>query len=114
MMRSTPKTALPRLPLLSKRNNRNEEKAEAAMQRIIAAAVTLNGLTISKPQPARHYQILAAMPAAMARRIRPSDQGFLTDDGEFVGRETALQIASDAKQLLKPTTHRELFSEDLW
>lgn len=83
-------------------------------ERIVAAAVTVNGLVISKPRPARHYQILNAMPSKIARSVKPSDQGFLTDRGEFVGREAALAIATEAKQLLKPTSHRELFSEDLW
>lgn len=82
--------------------------------RIVAAAVHVNGVTISIPAPARHFHILAKLPAKMARNVRPSDQGFLTDTGEFVGRETGLQIATEAKQLLKPTHHRELFSEDLW
>lgn len=84
------------------------------MPRIVAAAVISNGLIISKPSPARHANILAAMPPRMARSVRPSGQGFLTDGGQFVGRADALAIAIEAGQLLRPTPHRELFSEDLW
>lgn len=82
--------------------------------RIVAAAVKSNGLTISLPRPARHYQILAKMPARMATAVKPSEQGFVTDGGEFVGRVEAKSIARAAGQLLKETPQPELFSEDLW
>jgi hypothetical protein len=81
---------------------------------IVAVAMRVNGLIVSQPAPSRHFNIMNALPAKMARAIRPSDQGFLTDTGHYVGREDALQIAKAAGQLLKPTAHRELFSEDLW
>jgi hypothetical protein len=54
------------------------------------------------------------MPERMARKVRPSEQGFLLDDGRFVGRTDALIVAASSGQLLKPTQHAELFSEDLW
>ena len=82
--------------------------------RIVAAAVKCNGLTISLPAPARHYQILAKMPARMATAVKPSEQGFLTDGGDFIGREDAKTVAREAGQLLKEAPQRELFSEDLW
>ena len=82
--------------------------------RIVAAAVKVNGLTISLPRPARHYQILAAMPAKMAAAVRPSEQGFLTDTGTFLGREQALDVARYMKQLKAETNKPELYSEDLW
>lgn len=81
---------------------------------IVAVAVRANGLIISMPAPARHFNIMKSMPAKMARSVLPSDQGFVTDTGHYVGREDALRIATAAGQLLKPTAHRELFSEDLW
>lgn len=89
------------------------------MARIIAAAVQVNGVTLSLPPPARHYHIVNTLcetvgDAAATRYARPQDQGFLTDAAAFVGREEALRIARDAGQLLKETPHRELFSEDLW
>lgn len=82
--------------------------------KIVAAAIRANGLILSKPAPARHYHILAAMPAKMARAVLPADQGFVTSEGDFLGREAALAVARDAGQLKGATTHRELFSEDLW
>ena len=82
--------------------------------RIVSVAIKANGLIMSMPKPARHHHVIAAMPARMARAVLPSDQGFLTNKGEFVGREDGLKMATDAGQLLKPTSHDELFSEDLW
>lgn len=82
--------------------------------RIVAAAIRCNGLTFTMPRPARHFNIMAAMPSKIASRVKPSEQGFLTDDGQFVGREEAKAIASAAGQLLNETPHAELFSEDLW
>lgn len=82
--------------------------------RIVAAAIRANGLVMSMPRPARHCHIMAAMPARMARAVRPDDQGFLTDTGEFLGREQALDVARHAKQLKREVNSFELYSEDLW
>jgi hypothetical protein len=82
--------------------------------RIVAAAVKINGVTVSVPAPGRHYNILAQLPARMARGVKPSDQGFLTDTGHFLRRGPALFVARREGQLLKDTTHEELYSEDLW
>lgn len=40
------------------------------------------------------------------------DQGFVTSEGQYVGRKEAARIALIAGQITKPTTI--LFSEDLW
>lgn len=82
--------------------------------RIVAAAIIVNGVAMTMPPPKRHADILKGMPERMARKVRPSEQGFLLDDGRFVGRTDALIIAAGSGQLLKPTKHAELFSEDLW
>jgi hypothetical protein len=39
-------------------------------------------------------------------------QGFVTDTGEFVDRETASKIAYQSGQIKEPK--RILYSEDLW
>lgn len=87
--------------------------------RIIAAAVRLNGVTLSLPPPARHYHIVNTLTETLGasdgvRYASPDDQGFLTDDAKFVGRIEAMTIAREAGQIIKPTLHRELFTEDLW
>jgi hypothetical protein len=81
---------------------------------IVSVAMRINGMIVSKPAPARHFHVMNALPARIARAVLPSDQGFLTDTGHYVDRQDALRIATAAGQLLKPTAHKELFSEDLW
>jgi len=99
-------------------------------ERIVAAAVQIDGLTISLLPPARHAECLrlaAAMLGGAAlvpdgtsiivepRVITPDRQGFVTSRQRFVGREEGKEIARKAGQLL-PThsSSQHLFSEDLW
>ena len=89
-------------------------------ERIIAAAIQVEGMTLSLPLPARHGQVLQAalnmhLPDYM---VTPACQGFLTSTGRFVNRVQAKQIAHMAGQpQLRPEGERhdrDLFSEDLW
>lgn len=84
--------------------------------RIIAAAIRVNGLTVSLPPPARHHTILKLLDETHRKfaNAKPSDQGFVADDGSFVGREDAKRVAIAAGQMKVLTPHKELFSEDLW
>lgn len=88
--------------------------------RIAAAAIEWHGLTVSIAPPARHHTILNLMHESLAPRqerflIGPEQQGFITSDGRFIGREEALRIAQDAKQIIaKHGSPRELYSEDVW
>lgn len=99
-------------------------------ERIVAAAVQIDGLTISMLPPARHTECLrlaAAMVgehritadgltlSILPRPIEPDRQGFVTTRQRFVGREEGKEIARKARQLL-PThsSSQHLFSEDLW
>ena len=41
-------------------------------------------------------------------------QGFLTDNGVFMDRETAFMYAMIAKQIVYPIKFGTLYSEDLW
>lgn len=87
-----------------------------ARERVVAAAMQYEGVTISLPQPARHAQVMHSAgnfmtPAQIARAC----QGFLTSEGRFVNRVQARQIAHIAGQEPKTTgNERDLFSEDLW
>lgn len=91
------------------------------MARIIAAAVKIRGVALSMPPPARHYDIVNSMcdtlgtPSA-TRYALPDDQGFLTDEGKFVGRVEAKTIATAAGQVKPsaPSYMKELFTEDIW
>lgn len=85
---------------------------------IVAAALKVNNLTVSAPPPARHHTLLHAIHNTYGQRgpmIKATDQGFLTSEGRFVGREEAAKLAVAAGQILKPKFQpNDLFSEDLW
>lgn len=90
------------------------------VERIIAAAVRVRGVTMSMPPPARHYHIVNSLCDTLGipdstRYAAPDDQGFITDRARFVGREEAKTIALQAGQLTPSASihMRELYSEDL-
>lgn len=89
-------------------------------ERIVAAAIQVEGVTISLPRPARHGQVLHAAGAMHLPDylVAHACQGFLTSTGRFVNRVQAKQIAHIAQQpQLRPEAQRhgrDLFSEDLW
>ena len=97
-----------------------EATAAASKERIIAAAIQIEGMTLSLPLPARHGQVLAAMDAMHLPeyQLHRACQGFLTSTGRFVNRVQAKQIAHMAGQpQMRPESERhqrDLFSEDLW
>jgi hypothetical protein len=83
-------------------------------ENITAAAVRVGKITISAPPPARHGDLIKAFSEVNRKVvIQPSEQGFLTSEGRFVGRVEAMQIAVREGQARKGTSD-ELFSEDLW
>jgi len=88
-------------------------------QLIVAAAIKEGDLVRSVPRPGRHHTIIrAAMEAGLPTPIT-GEQGFLTSDGEFVGRKTAMRIALAAGQeIIRKEAYAydggPLFSEDLW
>lgn len=101
------------------RSASNRLASPAAGLRIIAAAVQVDGVTLSMPPPARHYQIVNTLCGTIGapentRYAKPEEQGFLTSEGHFVGRQKALAIARAAGQLLKESGLPELYTEDLW
>lgn len=80
-------------------------------ERIVAAALQVDGLTYSLPRPAGHGEIFALMPIDPGREV----QGFLTSEGRFVTRVEAMKIVHRAEQQFRtPQTSHELFSENLW
>ena len=84
---------------------------------IVAAAIQIDGVTISLPQPARHGQVLHASEGFIAPGfLHSATQGFLTSDGRFVTRVEAKLIAHRAGQhFIRNDPHpRDAFSEDFW
>ena len=80
---------------------------------IIAAAILgTDGKLYALPAPARHHNILHHFD------VDQCTSGFITSDGEYVGREKAFEIASAAGQVLPrdPAGYNGnmLFTEDLW
>lgn len=95
-------------------------EAVMVQETIVAAAIQVEGVTISLPKPARHGQVIHAAEAMQLPRhmITPACQGFITSEGRFVNRVMAKQIAHRAgqRQLRSEAERhdRDLFSEDLW
>ena len=88
---------------------------EAAGERIVAAAMIYNGVTCSLPAPARHGDIINTIAKCVPEAMWPisGPQGFVTDQGHFVDRQRAMQIAIASGQM-SLTKVAQLFSEDLW
>ena len=97
-----------------------EATAAASRERIIAAAVQVEGVTLSLPIPARHGEVISSADAMHLPEyaIHGATQGFLTSACRLVNRVQAKQIAHMAGQpQLRPEHERhqrDLFSEDLW
>ena len=85
---------------------------------IVAAAVQIDGLTISMPAPARHHDILWGLDAmgVPLAKIGSATQGFLDHRGVFVGRSAARIVAANWEQITpgKRDAGGDLYSEDLW
>lgn len=84
---------------------------------IVAAAVQIEGTTISLPQPARHGQVLmCAHEIVTEAHLHTAVQGFLTSTGRFVNRVQAKHIAHRAGQpTIRDNLHEtQAFSEDFW
>ena len=90
------------------------------MERVIASAIkflnpeTRQWITMTG---IRHADILYDMHRLNIKYNKDFyQQGFITNDGIFVDRYEAKEIAINANQLIVPLseTYRELFSEDVW
>ena len=83
------------------------------MKVIVAAAVKgVSGNVYSLPAPAGHSVIINTFGPFNGEE----QQGFLTSEGEFVGRNEARGIAMRALQIVRRVggDSEELFSENLW
>ena len=85
------------------------------METIVAAAILVEGVTLSLPKPARHPHVLYSAQHFMSNeRVNTATQGFITSEGRFVNRVQAYQLAWLAKQIISDRTGPDLFSEDVW
>jgi len=79
---------------------------------ITHVAIKYDGKVYSLPRPNRHHHVIRLIGG-----IHGSDmQGFLDNEGNFLDRFEALQVALSAGQVIDPVNIRahRLFSEDLW
>lgn len=82
---------------------------------IVGVAIRCANATYSLPRPNRHHNVIHSVPGDTSE----GEQGFLLDDGTFLGRIGAMQLAKDNGQLKRMKGKQyyqgpELFSEDLW
>lgn len=81
------------------------------MARIKAAAIVHNGRVWTGR---RHHLIMRRIVDELGPEVAPvnGEQGFVTDEGRFVGREEAARIAFESGQMDRQV--RTLFSEDIF
>lgn len=82
------------------------------------AAIKIGNDIHTLPRPARHHDIIRALATEI---LLPTPiggtQGFILDDGTFVNRVDALNVAIKSGQVKLENCHAPktgLFSEDLW
>jgi len=70
----------------------------------------------SLPSPNRHHDVINHIyEHRQDKKMVIGEQGFLNNEGVFLDRKEALDIAVQANQLIRKTfPENELFSEDLW
>ena len=85
-------------------------------ERIVAAAILLDGGIHSVPPPGRHHDVIRKMfEEGLGTQTAAWEQGFLTSLGRFARRKPACLIARAAGQIREKTFPPDtLFSEDLW
>lgn len=96
------------------------------LPKIIAAAVRYQApkfdpacpdygpIIISVPRPGRHHNILHPLSQISSAAAIDGEQGFLTDEGQFLNREEAMELVKKNGQLLTQNQPNQLYSEDLW
>jgi hypothetical protein len=85
--------------------------------KLTSVAIKFDARIWSLPPPARHHDVIRWIAESNGEGINgPDEQGFMTNDCEFVDRKEALIIALKANQVLDINNVRanQLFSEDLW
>lgn len=83
--------------------------------KIDRVAIIYNGVIYSLPRPNRHHDVIRHIHNETGAMNIRGEQGFMTDDGQFVGRGYARLIAERSGQLLpRASEGRELYSEDVW
>lgn len=83
--------------------------------KITHVAIKYAGKIYSLPAPNRHHHVIRTIGGISG----PHQEGFLLNDGSFVGRKDAMKLAKDNGQLNRRPGDNfyqgpDLYSEDLW
>ena len=82
---------------------------------IVGVTCWLNGERFDLPAPNRHHNVIHLLASrGLPGRVKPCDQGFYTDTGEYLDRKQAREYALRIGQITSAAHPRDLFSEDLW
>lgn len=85
---------------------------------ITHVAVRFQGKVFSLPRPYRHHHIIRVIcyldSDVDCVDAHGDDQGFLTDEGQYLTRNESEQHARACGQLTRPIIGGVLTSEDLW
>lgn len=84
--------------------------------RVVAAAIRVDGKVYSLPAPARHHDVIKHVMESGVTSLFPQEsQGFLLSNGQFATRDTARRIAVENGQVDgRKIVGSKLTSEDLW
>ena len=82
------------------------------MGMITAVAIRVNNNIYSLPKPNRHGALFKYVKENLA--IVDYEHGFMTSEGNFVGREEAAKMALECGQIKTLRHPGILYSEDLW
>ena len=83
---------------------------------IIGVCIKHKGITVYLPKPNRHHDCIryAVKELGLPIPIDESNSGFYLEGGTYLNRPEALTYARKHNQLIRPTTQKELCSEDIW
>lgn len=89
-----------------------------SFDKIVGVAFLLpSGLLCTLPAPNRHHNLIRCLTEHGCKTpvTKNVTQGFVLDNGMFIGREDARKLAEKNGQLLETAgDHDILFSEDVW
>lgn len=86
------------------------------MNKIVAVAIRVGKMIVTIPAPARHHHVLHALWNINRNLlIKPSDQGFIDQNGKYLTRQEAWVVAKAVNQIVRVNgVEGTLYSEDLW
>ena len=91
----------------------SEQSDPRDLRTVLQAAIRQDCEVYTLPKPFRHHDIMYG-PMDGVYKHSLAEQGFLTSDGRFVGREVAARFALRSGQILALKHPPNLYTEDLW